>query len=253
MPGLKSEGENWVVTPPYWRLDVEIAEDLIEEVARLYGYEKIPATELPGQAPAPIDQSMFELISQLKNNLADHGLTEVQTYSFYSTKLLEALGFNQDNNLQTLVKVKNPMSQETEYLRMNLWPSLVEVVDKNLRQGRGDQAIFEVGKIFYYNQDNQIDEKFALSIALMNGTNNPLAELNAIFEKLNKTLNLEIETEIKDAPSELSVFHPKRFIQFTRKGIPLGGMAEVHTKVTDKLGLNKRVAILEIGVPKLLK
>ncbi len=250
---LKPEGSKLVVTPPYWRLVIDIDEDLIEEVARMYGYEKIPSTPLPNNPPAPIDQKLFDLIYNLKKALADQGLTEVQTYSFYSTKVLNALGFD-DTKKKQLIKVTNPISSETEYLKETNWPNLVEVIEKNSKQGFQDMAIFEVGKIYYHNQAGIVDEKFSLSVAIMNDTDNPIQELYQLFNQLNTQLNLKIKADIEYKPkTKLELFHPNRFIQFfTEKGVALGGIAEVHKRVTDKMGLSKRVAIMEIGIPKLL-
>lgn len=244
----------WVVTPPYYRLDIEIEEDLVEEVARMYGYERIKPHKLSGKLPEKIDQSLFSLISKLKTTLVDLGLTEVQTYSFYSTKVFNALGFN-DESKKVLIKLENPMSSETEYLRMNLWPNLLEVIDKNIRENNlRDIAIFEIGKIFYINKEGKQNEKYVLSVALMNNTDNPLAELFVMYQKLNKQLKLGIEnTKVsEEGAKKLGLFHPNRIIQLIRKNKAIGDLGEVHKRVTDKIGINQRVAILEIGIPKFL-
>lgn len=242
----KTEG-GWKVTVPFFRLDINIEEDLIEEVARIYGYEKIPAKELVGDKPQPIDQSLFKLIYDLKDNLVKTGLTEVQTYSFYSTKVLEALGFNESNR-KALIKIKNPMSSETEYMRMNIWPNLVEVIEKNMRQGYKDIAIFEIGKEYSFTPEHKIWEAHTLAIALMNGTDNPLAELNQIYEQsLKPTLGNNLEAKSDNPPAVIShLFHPSRFLSIDKGNERQGGMAEVHPQVLDKLGISKRVAILQI-------
>src|SRR5581483_10159210 len=123
--------------------------------------------------------------------LANSGLDEVQTYSFYSTQTLKTLGWMQGDNTKYLVKVENPISSETEYMRQNIWPNLVEVVDKNLRQNFNDIAIFEVGKA-YFVKGSDDKEQYRLSAALMNGTNNPIAELNQIVTESFKKVGLEI-------------------------------------------------------------
>ncbi len=237
----------WEVTVPYWRLDINLEEDLIEEVARMYGYEKIPAKELTGKNPEKIDQSLFQLISSLKTNLVNSGLHEVQTYSFYSTTTLKSMGWYEDNNLQYLVKVANPISAETEYLRMNLWPNLVEAVDRNIRQGLDDIAIFEVGKIFEQGKEES-NEKYRLAIALMNNTDNPIEELLKIAHKMAKDLGWEIkENELEGIA--LTLFHPTRHTAIFKNGTQIGGLAEVHPKLLNKFGVEKRVAILEIDLP----
>lgn len=219
----------WKVTPPYWRLDIGIEEDLIEEVARMYGYEKIPAKPLPTNSANMEESAQFRLIERLKKALYELGLTEVQTYSYYSTQVIQ----NSKVKSQNLIKIANPISAETEYLRDNLWPNLVEVVGGNVRQGYKDIAIFEIGKIYYKNEKGEAAERYSLAIALMNGTDNPLAELHEIQKKLSlKTEELE----------KSEYFHPNRVI---------GAAAEVHKRITDKFGIPQRVAVLEIGLNKL--
>ncbi len=230
---LASQGSTlhaWEVEPPYFRLDVNIEEDVIEEVARMYGYEKIPAVEVPESQPLQKEESIFKQIQDLRKKLVNLGLTEVQTYSFYSTAVMAAVGFN-DSNKNTLVRVENPISAETQYLRENIWPNLVEAVGRNLRKGFKDIAIFEIGKAFNVGSDGKPVEGYRLAIALMNETENPLAELASIADKLG------IKFKESQLPAQSDLFHPKR---------QSGGLAEVHLRVLNKLGIEKRVAVLEI-------
>jgi len=245
---VKDQGDSFDVTPPFWRMDVEIAEDLIEEVARMYGYEKIPGQALEGQLPEKVDQSLFEFIDNIKVKLVELGLTEVQTYSFYSTRVLGALGFNRDLAIKHLIKVANPMSSETEFMRKDLWPNLVEVVDKNIRQGFEDIAIFEIGKTYGLTQEGEVEEKNVLSLALMNKTDNPISELSALL----KRINLEIDTEETSQNPALELFHPKRFRNLKYQNMTIGELAEVHMRVLDKFGISQRVAILQIDLTPLI-
>ncbi len=231
----------WKVTVPYWRLDINIEEDLIEEVARMYGYEKIPSTELKGEMPQKIDQSFFELIRNFKNKAVGLGLTEVQTYSFYSTNILQNIAS------VNLVKIANPISTETEYLRSSIWPNLLEVVNKNIRNGYKDIAIFEIGKTYYTNQDGQPEENYSLSIALMNNTDNPLAELYQIAESLCLHLSGIKLKRGETSEKDKRLFHPNRFMVAEKNQKVVGNLAEVHLCTLNKLGIEKRVAIFEIN------
>lgn len=239
--------ESWVVTPPYYRLDVSIEEDVIEEVARMYGYEKIKPKALPGEKPEPADQNLFNLMSNLRKTLVDLGLTEVQTYSFYSTQVLDTLGFNEENKHE-LIKIVNPISAETEYLRQTGWANLVEAVGKNLRQGLKDVAIFEIGKIYWKHPEEGISEKFVLSVALTNETENPVAELNNILSQLNQKLNLGFEIKYGPPDQDLGLFHPKRLGKVLLNEKQIGGIGEIHKRVLDKLGIQKRVAVFEFNL-----
>ena len=215
-------GSNWEVTVPYWRQDCNIEEDLIEEVARMYGYEKIPPKSLEGKVPQKLDQSLQHPIYDLKVALKNAGLTEVQTYSFYGSKTINDLQIK----VNDLVKVSNPISSETEYMRDQIWPNLLEVVAKNIKQGFKDIAIFEIGKV--YNP-----EKYHLAIALMNGSDNPMSELTSISRGVKLTHSNGVQMD------DRNLFHPTRVTE---------NMAEVHPRILNKFGIEKRVAILEIEI-----
>lgn len=230
---LTSKDSGWEVTVPYWRLDLSIEDDLVEEVARMYGYEKIPATELKGELPEKIDQSRFEFIYKLKSELANAGLTQIQTYSFYSTQVLNNLNLDESK----LVKLLNPISAETEYLKDKLWPNLLEVTAKNIKNGIKDIAIFEIGKVYSPAKGELPEEKYHLSITLCNGTDNPIAELFQLAKKLN--LNLTgAKLESRD------YFHPTRYTD---------GLAEIHPRFVNKFGIEQRVAVLEIELDSSLR
>lgn len=249
---LASQGDTlgaWEVTIPYWRLDIIIEEDLIEEVARMYGYEKIDGKSLATETPIEIDQSFYNSLYDLKVKLKEVGLTEIQTYSFYSTQILEALGLQKD----MLVKIANPISSETEYLRQSIWPNLLEVVAKNLRKGFKDIAVFEIGKAFNVGQDGKPLEDYRLAIALYNGTDNPIEELYQITQDLILHLILHLEGVRtfhlrggKPPVVVINLFHPNRFVAVEKDGNQIGSLAEVHLRMLNKLGIEKRVAVLEI-------
>lgn len=237
--------ENWQITPPYYRLDVTIQEDVIEEIARLYGYEKIPVKSLEGVFPAKIDQTNFELTNKIKQTLKDLGLTEIQTYSFYSTNVSEALGFDETNK-DILVKIANPISTETEYMRQNIWPNILEIINQNIRQGYGDLALFEVGKAFELDSKGAPVEQNRLSIALMNNSENPILELYQLTKKFFESIGWEVRFEPAKAP--LDLFHPNRFVFIKKEGQILCGIAEIHLRVLNLLGIEKRVAVFEVNI-----
>ena len=231
----------WEVIVPYWRLDVTIEEDVIEEVARMYGYEKIPAAKVSESKPLQKEDPILKKISDLRAKLVNLGLTEIQTYSFYSTAVLHALGFD-DSNKKNLIRIANPISSETEYLRGNLWPNLLEVVGRNLRKGYKDMGIFEIGKAFEI-VDGSTKENYRLAIALCNWGDNPIQELYQIAQNLENTLGVKL-THPNGVQDRL--FHPKRFVAVEKDGKQIGNLVEVHLRVLNKLGIEKRIAILEI-------
>ena len=220
-------------------IGIEIPPIQIE--SRMYGYDKIPPKELKGELLEKINQNFFNLIYDLRKASAEAGLTEVQTYSFFSSAVLNNLAWDKNN----LVKIANPISSETEYLRENLWPNLLEIVDKNLKAGYKDIAIFEIGKTYSPQKGDLPKEDYHLSIALMNGTDNPIQELYQIFESLK---NSHPGGVTKDLTDENKYFHPTRFAALEKDGKQVGWIAEIHSRIANKFGIEKRVAVLELKI-----
>ena len=135
------------VTVPAYRLDVSGAADIAEELARVYGYDripgKLPAAELPPTRPDPSEPR-----HRLRRVLAGLGLDEVVTHALIGPADLSRAGF--DATAPHLVRVANPLSEEHAILRPVPYPSVLSALSENVRQRRTDLAIFEVGKIYRY-------------------------------------------------------------------------------------------------------
>lgn len=237
----KKAADTLEVTPPYFRQDCNIEEDLIEEIARIYGYSRIENKPLEGETPKGLDQSLPEFIYKLRNACKEVGLTEVSSYSFYSSDVLDNVGYRNEK----LMKIANPISSETEFLRSHLWPNLLETAAKNLKKGYKDVAIFELGKVYYPKEGGLPDENYALSILLVNQTDNPTEELSAILQKLD--LDVSLGEKIGEGKDR---FHPTRYVYITKNGQPVGKIGEVHPKVLNKFGVEQRVAVVEIALEK---
>ncbi|WP_285245359.1 phenylalanine--tRNA ligase subunit beta [Pseudarthrobacter sp. fls2-241-R2A-127] len=137
----------WTVTPPSWRSDLETKEDLTEEIARLVGYDKIPATlpvAPPGRGLTRVQQQRRRLIQAL----ADAGLTEVLSYPFVSKAANDTFGTADEGASRSAVKLANPISEEQGYLRTSILPGLIEVAKRNHSRGFRDLALFESGLVF---------------------------------------------------------------------------------------------------------
>jgi phenylalanyl-tRNA synthetase beta chain len=154
------------ITPPFWRTDIKIAEDIIEEVGRLYGYDKLklilPIRDL---APAAKNQTL-ELKKQLRQTLKTAGANELLNYSFVHGNLLDKTG--QDKKLA--YQLSNALSPDLQYYRLSILPSLLEKVHPNIKAGHSQFAIYEIGKIHikkHLNQEGlpQEDEHLALVFA----------------------------------------------------------------------------------------
>jgi phenylalanyl-tRNA synthetase beta chain len=130
------------VTAPFWRTDIELPEDIVEEVGRLYGFDRLPR-ELPLRStqPAPRNASR-ELAETVRRALARAGANEVLTYSFVHARVLEAAGQNPDD----AYRLSNALSPDLQYYRLSVTPSLLDKVNANIRAGHNEFSLFEIGK-----------------------------------------------------------------------------------------------------------
>lgn len=230
---LEKVGRGWEVIPPYFRLDISLEEDLIEEVARMYGYEKISPEPVLEVDPLQPEDPIFGVIGNLRKKLLEEGLSEVQTYSFYSSEIIKVLNLDESK----LIQIANPISAETKNLRDQIWPNLIEVVGRNIRHNFSDISIFEIGKTYGKNE-NEINEQYNLAIAVSSNINNPIEEVVL----LARELGLGINTHLNSDPA----FHPKRTALLKKDGKEVGILGEIHLKVLDELGISQRVSVLEI-------
>ncbi|MDQ0028916.1 phenylalanine--tRNA ligase subunit beta [Arthrobacter bambusae] len=145
---LKDEAsDSYVVTAPSWRNDLETKEDLSEEIARLVGYDNIPATlpvAPPGRGLTRTQQQKRRVVQAL----ADAGLTEVLSYPFVSKSANDTFGVAEEGAARTALKLANPISEEHGYLRTSVLPGLIEVARRNHSRGFRDLALFEAGSVF---------------------------------------------------------------------------------------------------------
>ena len=135
-------GDELMIVAPFWRTDIEIAEDIVEEVGRLYGYDRLPQ-QLPVRSVAPVrPDTSLTVKARLRNSLSRAGANEVLTYGFIHGDLMDKVG--QDKT--QAFRLTNALSPELQYFRMSITPSLLEKVHPNIKAGYSEFALFEIGK-----------------------------------------------------------------------------------------------------------
>jgi len=233
---------------PSHRQDVNSDVDLIEEVARIYGYENIPTT-LPAVAPQEVLVQKRDLVGLVKNIITGLGLNEVITYSLIDKQLLATFG---QKALDTAREIMNPLSAEQEILRTALTPSLVRCVAANLNQKQEYVNVFEIAKTF--SMDKQ-DEELVLGVALsgmhaqfleQGVTKDPVGmlHLKGILEVLFERLGIQGYIFIKTS-SDLS-------IKVSINKEEIGSIIRIEKNILDKLDIkNTNVFTLEVSLDKL--
>lgn len=141
--GVQIHGDELVIQVPFWRTDIAIAEDIIEEIGRLYGYDQLPQI-LPYRDIAPVQKSeTFRLRQDIRRVLSSAGANEVLSYSFVHGKLLAAAG--QDSALA--FSLTNAISPDLQHYRLSITPSLLDKVHMNIKAGYDEFGLFEIGKV----------------------------------------------------------------------------------------------------------
>ena len=255
------------VTIPSWRNDLEIANDLIEEILRLHGYQKIKG-RLP-KAPSGLgltkNQKLTRRIGQV---LAATGAHEVLTYPFMTEADLNNFQIDKRDDRFKTVRVFNPMNEEKPFLRTFMLPGLVEVLARNLSRGLDDVAVFEIGKVFYRHKSYKNVPKIGVgfppkkltlkeidlalpvektNIALLAfgdvvnngwwgaGLKHSASSIGQIIRTLANQLAIEIEFE----KNSTSPWHPGRSALVKANGIVLGAFGQLHPNVVSSYGFNK--------------
>ena len=135
--------KSWTIKPPSFRFDIRIAADIIEELARLYGYDKIPVQRLSVDANISTSSQAKISSNEFSNSLVNRGYKEVITYSFISHEMHELV----DPNAAKIL-LKNPISDDMAVMRSSLWPGLIQTAKSNIRRGHHNARFFELGQCF---------------------------------------------------------------------------------------------------------
>ena len=159
---VSKEKRGYTVTVPHHRQDIRHDVDLIEEVARLYGYDKIPTTLPKSEIRTSHKDSSIELDCAVRESLSASGLHEALTYSLISYGLLQKIRYN----IEGIIKIKNPMSIEQEIMRPTLLPGIISVVSHNIKRKLLNVKIYELGRVYRETGENNFEEQRALAIAV---------------------------------------------------------------------------------------
>lgn len=140
--GPEEELDYICIQSPFWRTDLELPEDIVEEVGRLYGFDKLPR-ELPHRSikPAPKNPRR-ELKNAVRQSLSRAGANEILTYSFVHERILK----NAEQDITQAYKLSNALSPDLQYYRLTVLPSLLDKVYANIKSGHNEFALFEIGK-----------------------------------------------------------------------------------------------------------
>ena len=233
------------VTPPSFRSDIKIKEDVVEEIIRVYGYDNIPPI-LPNNFvnfDASLDK--FDIQDKLKNTMINFGFTEVINYSFIEEKYQSIFNFNQLNP----IKLKNSIAN-FNVMRTSLFGGLIKNLITNLNRGQKQVKIFEIAKVFY--GEDSLSQPLKIAGLAYGDFIYPNIEdlkrdfdfydLKRIVESILIGLNDINYESVKDNP----LFHSGRCAKISFKNLTIGIIGQLHPQIGNELGLIKCPYLFEI-------
>jgi len=248
---IVEKGDSYVIAePPSFRNnDLTREVDLIEEIARLYGYDKIKPTLPTGETTAGKINYRDRIIDKTKYILNSCGLNEIITPSFTGPKAFENIKLKEDS-YQGAVKIKNPLGEDQSLMRTTLIPHMLDVITYNLNKMIEKARFFEVGTIYIAEQLPLKDlpkEERILNIGMAGECD--FYSLKGVVETLLESLRIR---EYKFSPFEHPSFHPGRTALLKIKGEIGGVMGEIHPDVMENYDIAERVYIGEFKLEKII-
>jgi len=249
--GLKASGSGKIlaVSVPTFRVDLKTQEDLIEEIGRIYGYEKVKsqAPKVDLKAAEVNSQRLFE--RKTKNTLLGCGFSEVYNYSFYGERDVEMACLGAVKHL----KLENPLNPEQAFLRVSLVPGVLKNIYENLKNFK-DFRIFENGRTYEKSGEALPDEKRMLAgvVVIENQKDGAFYEAKGCVDTMLKNLGVgSYSFETKSAANDL--WHAGRSAEIKVNQKIIGCVGEINPQVLEDFGISKRVACFEFDLEILQK
>lgn len=244
------QGNRLLVTPTPARCDILREADLVEEVTRIIGYDKVP-TVLPSLRCRATELSAEETLADLlRETCVEFGLSECMNYSFLSTQTLAAVGLD----AQSAVRLRNPLSAEFDVMRPSLVPGLLQAALFNQNRGSSDAWLFEIGKVFASQPDSETgfreNTHFAAVLMGANGERSwrgslPVADFfeakSLAFAILGR---LGVRNAVVHAGASASFCHPGKSARIEHEGRLLFELGELHPRVQSAFEFKRSVALL---------
>ncbi len=256
---VREDAGGLMVTVPGHRPDIAIEEDLIEEVARLHGYGRMPGTLPTGSMTSGALPGTQLLARQVRGFLSRGGFYEVVTYSFHSLRVFDRLGVPDDHPLRQTVDLQNPLSEEQSVMRTQLYPGLLDVLQRNGNRRNRDAAVFEMGRVFFPAAGQPLPKEITVLAAAVTGRtpggwNTRSVEMDFYFLKgaLSELLAAVGVRDVVYRQAEGGPgFHPGRTAEVYAGEQKLGVIGELHPDVQEAYDLKQRVTVLELNFDRL--
>jgi phenylalanyl-tRNA synthetase beta chain len=252
---VATEDNSWQVTVPSFRFDIAIEVDLIEELGRLYGYDKLPETRPQGTVLTTDISENTLATHRLQSLLVDRGYQEAITYSFVDPELQQHLAVEDEQ----AIALANPISADLSVMRTSLWPGLIQAMVYNLNRQHDRVRLFEVGRSFRGTQDNVIQHRQIAGVVCGSRYAEQWSEKQRpvdffdVKADVEALLDLGSEANIRFVAEEHPALHPGQSARIYKGEQAIGWIGALHPKLNKPLELNVRVYVFELALAPVLE
>lgn len=256
----ENEPGKYLVTPPTYRVDITREIDLIEEVARLYGYDRVPVT-LPDVAVTEMAAiPRLDLEERIRTVLTGNGYNEVINYSFISPQSVDYLGLTENDERRRLVHIKNPLVEDQAVMRTTMIFALLDSLKKNANNGCFNLKLFEMGRIFLSGGAGKLPAERNVLAGLLSGTigedlwnyrlNVDFYDVKGCIDNLFSDLKTGDCRYVAENPEPF--LHPGKSANIYLNDSKVGYLGEVHPDVKDRMDLKVNPYVFEINLDMLV-
>ncbi|WP_252235461.1 phenylalanine--tRNA ligase subunit beta [Clostridium sp. CH2] len=243
------DGDNLNVTAPTFRIDIAIKEDIAEEIARIHGYDVIPATIFSvatSREPKYRNRLLDDKVVMLATG---SGLNQSISYSFVSPRVFDKINVPEDSELRNVVKIKNPLGEDYSVMRTTTIPSMMECLGRNYSRNNDYVRLFEMAKIYIKNEDETKipTERNILTIGMYGDCD--YLDLKGAVENIIDGLG--IKNSKYERESENVSYHPGKTAKLVIGKNVVGTLGEVHLDVTENYGIDVPCFIAELNLDAL--
>jgi phenylalanyl-tRNA synthetase beta chain len=250
------------VVPPSFRVDIARPEDLMEEVARLSGYNEIPTTHPVSQVVAKKPRKKMGVRHRLRQLLIGSGFTEIVTYSFIGQDTCDKLLLSPDDKRRSVVPILNPLTEDQNVMRASLVPGLLSTMYRNSTRRNEDLRIFELGKVFFSSTRDELPEEVEMVSCLWTGARRgrtwhgeeagvDFYDIKGVVEVICSGFNIP---DVRFAPltaTDFPYFRPATGAEIRTGDEPLGAVGEFTSEALKNFGLKNAAYAFELNFDRL--
>jgi phenylalanyl-tRNA synthetase beta chain len=263
-PEDKNDTDLLSFTAPSFRVDLARPEDLMEEIARLHGYNNIPTTLPVMSAESGTSETAVALRETIRGKMIGYGFFEAINYSFISSDACRLLRLPEDDPRQRMTHILNPLTEDQTVMRTTLIPGLLETMERNLSKQEKNLMLFETGKVFMNRSEQELPEETEMLAGLwtgsrtengwyVKGTSCDFYDIKGIVEALLLSLRIDAACFTKISSSESPYLRPGFAARVIFKETQIGLLGEVHPEALSAYGLKQSAFIFELNLDMVSK